>query len=83
MIHSDVVGAKQLGMYILAAGGAVATKVGEVDWMSYAIGASTLILIWSNIILNRKKIKHFDQTGKTSPEIVKKRATKKALKSAP
>ena len=56
---------KQGGMYILAAGGAVATEAGGQSLFAYIIGGSTLILIWSNIVLNRARLKDLKKTADT------------------
>jgi len=58
---------RQGGMYILAAGGALATEIGEQSLLTYLIGASTLVLIWGNILLNRARLKQLKKTGSTRP----------------
>ena len=59
---------KQGGMYILAAGGALATEMGGQTVLTYLIGGSTLILIWSNIVLNRARLKDLKKTDEKKPK---------------
>ena len=58
---------KQGGMYILAAGGALATEMGGQTVLTYLIGGSTLILIWSNVFLNRARLKDLKKTDDAKP----------------
>ena len=60
---------KQGGMYLLAAGGAVVTETGGQSMFTYIIGGSTLILIWSNIVLNRARLKDLKKTDDTRPPL--------------
>jgi len=60
-------------MYLVGAGGTIYTWIHDQHIASGIIFCLTVILIITNIVLNLKKIKQFDKSGTTKPEILTKR----------